>query len=923
MVAAASNKWIRGLDLNNNPLIYTVGKDPYGGTRNATTIADECVLTGNASRMIGNRKGFDYFTAGTSAPIDWMYEFEGQIIQHQADNTLWHGDNASGTRTQYTGTYVAPAGYRLDGAVSRGSLFFTSTAGPQKLDAYTDTPLRSGICKGLDARVTTSGTGGGVLSGSSKVGYHVTWRRTDANNQTVRGDVSMKVTLTNANRQTLTSLTQTSNTATATTPLAHGFSTGDTILIAGANQASYNGSYPITVTGSTTFTYTITGNPTSPATGTITAEKYLNASLSFTVPADVQPNDYYEVWRTPQVDASFIDPGDTCYLVTAAQNTTAACGTVTFVDTTTDAALQENIALYTNATADGATQGASRPPMASCIEAYKDYLIFGNTAIDHQITIELLSTAGLVAGTSSIKLAPANGAANTYTFNNTENVATRTIQIYNSGLASLQVQQTMQSLCHVINGDTGGSFYAEYTSGPTDNPGIVRVWARSPLSGAFTVTVDSSTTGSLFTPTLPTSGATVASSNDARPNRLFYSKFQQPDAVPILNTIDVGRQDQPILRVVAVRDSCFVIKADGVWYLSGQDAPFSLIELDSTCHCIAPSTVVMVNNQVYCLSNQGVVQISTSGISVVSVDIEPAIMWSALPLSNLSSVAFAVGHESARQYYLWLPSGAGDTVCKQAYVFNSFIQEWTRWTKPAQFGIALSSNYTLYISSGLENALLKQRNTGTVADYCDESIACTIASQSGTSVTLTWSSTLFLPVPGMALVQGGVFAKVLSVSNTGGSTWVVTVDRAVTYAAGSATTLTPINSHIRLSPNACQEVGMTKTFYSVAFIPVANSISQATIELATNESPQFYSFLVTRNLATGWGTMGWGLTAWGDIVSTAQVIPFQIDAPVPDCTGEFVTAGFYHSVAQEQWTMAQVSVLYDQFAELESTPVSG
>jgi hypothetical protein len=69
--------------------------------------------------------------------------------------------------------------------------------------------------------------------------------------------------------------------------------------------------------------------------------------------------------------------------------------------------------------------------------------------------------------------------------------------------------------------------------------------------------------------------------------------------------------------------------------------------------------------------------------------------------------------------------------------------------------------------------------------------------------------------------------------------------------------------------------------------------------------------------------MGWGLTAWGDIVSTAQVIPFQIDAPVPDCTGEFVTAGFYHSVAQEQWTMAQVSVLYDQFAELESTPVSG
>jgi hypothetical protein len=32
----------------------------------------------------------------------------------------------------------------------------------------------------------------------------------------------------------------------------------------------------------------------------------------------------------------------------------------------------------------------------------------------------------------------------------------------------------------------------------------------------------------------------------ARANRLSYSKFQQPDAVPVLNTIDVGRLDQPI-----------------------------------------------------------------------------------------------------------------------------------------------------------------------------------------------------------------------------------------------------------------------------------------------------------------------------------------------------------------------------------------
>ena len=82
MVQIQSNKWIRGLDLNSNPLVYTVGKDPYGGTRNACVIADECVLT--RQRMIGNRKGFDYFTATTSASIDWMTEFQNYIIQHQS-----------------------------------------------------------------------------------------------------------------------------------------------------------------------------------------------------------------------------------------------------------------------------------------------------------------------------------------------------------------------------------------------------------------------------------------------------------------------------------------------------------------------------------------------------------------------------------------------------------------------------------------------------------------------------------------------------------------------------------------------------------------------------------------------------------------------------------------------------------------------
>lgn len=58
--------------------------------------------------------------------------------------------------------------------------------------------------------------------------------------------------------------------ATATTASAHGFSDGDPVLIAGANQSAYNGTFNITYISTTSFSYKTTSVPVT-ATGTITA----------------------------------------------------------------------------------------------------------------------------------------------------------------------------------------------------------------------------------------------------------------------------------------------------------------------------------------------------------------------------------------------------------------------------------------------------------------------------------------------------------------------------------------------------------------------------------------------------------------------------------------------------------------------------
>ena len=71
-------------------------------------------------------------------------------------------------------------------------------------------------------------------------------------------------------------VTITSSSTTATvTHTAHGFVTGSSVTISGANEAVFNGTFTITVTSTDTYTYTLSNsNSNNPATGTITASWY-------------------------------------------------------------------------------------------------------------------------------------------------------------------------------------------------------------------------------------------------------------------------------------------------------------------------------------------------------------------------------------------------------------------------------------------------------------------------------------------------------------------------------------------------------------------------------------------------------------------------------------------------------------------------
>ena len=113
----------------------------------------------------------------------------------------------------------------------------------------------------------------------------------------------------------LTSITFVATTATATSTNKHGYTTGLEIVISGATDVLYNGSFTITVVDDFTFTYTMTGTPTAAAMGLLKSTFTLSASAANVVlegQTDPDTNGFYTSsegpWAILVTEGSLYEP---------------------------------------------------------------------------------------------------------------------------------------------------------------------------------------------------------------------------------------------------------------------------------------------------------------------------------------------------------------------------------------------------------------------------------------------------------------------------------------------------------------------------------------------------------------------------------------------------------------------------------------
>ena len=246
------------------------------------------------------------------------------------------------------------------------------------------------------------------------------------------------------------------------------------------------------------------------------------------------------------------------------------------------------------------------------------------------------------------------------------------------------------------------------------------------LGGTYTITVTGANTF-----TVPVNVQTVTdgvgyvyktttnSDNEVKPNRLYYSKESRPEAVPLVNYIDIGAKDKEIQRIIELRDNLYVFKEDGVYIVTGTSIPFQTRLIDSSANIIAPDSAAVLNNQIFFLSTQGVATASDAGISIISKPIENLILDATRVGYSHKTSSFGIGYENDRSYLLWLPTESSDTVATQCFRYSTHNGYWTIWDLTHTCGLVNPSDDKLYLGAADKNTVMQERKTGDRTDYAD------------------------------------------------------------------------------------------------------------------------------------------------------------------------------------------------------------
>jgi hypothetical protein len=468
------------------------------------------------------------------------------------------------------------------------------------------------------------------------------------------------------------------------------------------------------------------GAPSAPQVVQNTNTQTKDVQFRIYVPKRINTPDYFcRIYRTKGVAtentgiANPVDPGDEMNLcaeipLTSGMITAGYIDYSAAIDVTPDELLA-GASLYTNATQEGIASSNYQPPQCVDLAFYQNHMFYGNTQQTYNYTLTLISVDPSVGLKQDDQVVISYGVTTvTYTAKNSVaggyDASTRQFEISADSNPFVAVETTAKNLVAVINADNAVSaepFYALYDVQANDPPGKIKIIETDfGTASNFTVKIvyTSPTTRetTTFSPPL-THNVAYASSNETFTNRIYYSKLQEPEAVPVANYFDIGSTDDVIKRLIPLKNQLVVMTDKAIYAIIGTDVnSFSPVLLDNTTRLLAPDSAVSLSNQVYALFDQGIGRISSKTVEIVSRPIEGDLLRIRGEVEDdITNFTFGIPYESDRKYLLFLRSSSesGASKADLAYVFNTATSTWTTFDLDATAGY-IGANDKLLIADG-------------------------------------------------------------------------------------------------------------------------------------------------------------------------------------------------------------------------------
>jgi len=616
-----------------------------------------------------------------------------------------------------------------------------------------------------------------------------------------------------------------------------------------------------------------------------------NVTLTFTIPHGTTIDYQYKIYRSIMSATGTTEPADELQLVITGNPTSTDLtnGFFTVKDTTPESEL--GAFLYTNSGQEGISQANTIPPLSNDMCFFFGYMIYGSCTTQQKFLLSLLSAEtplGLAIGDT---FTVTRGSTTfTLTAHASEVIASGYFKLFTGGDPGSDILQTKLSLIHVLNRYAQllvYAFDASDVNSATSLPGDFYLQEQG--IGGSPFNVFSSNTTAWNPPLNPSIG--VPSLAGGGKGMGFCSKFQQPEAVPLSNTINVGNPNFEWLRVLPLRNSVVVLKADGLFQLTGTTFPFTVTTLDTGTILTAPESPVVMNNQVFAYTNQGIVGISETGPGILSRPIENILQRiSSYLYVQFPQKSFGAAYETDRKY-IFSTISENDNYVKATiqYVYDTITESWTTYTYPiALWDIRESpTEHRLYLTSAdpAYPYVFQERKSFTRLDYADIELPVTIVAYDNTQTppVVTLSSTAAVTV-GWSLAQlvlvGGVPTSILNLSvitRVIDATHINVTD-AVNWDL-SGISLTTVEQPIPVSVAYCPIIGsgvastgatvagnpgIIKFFKEIQFFFQNVDFTLVNVSIASDFVAGGAPMALIPTTATvGWGQFAWGQVPWG------------------------------------------------------------